>query len=157
MGRPRYDGPVPRATVAVVLLALIACDRGDPTSERILKRAKHLRWLPLPNVERPGAAEGTFVNAEVPKILVVSSPPATVVVKGKAIGLTPCEVDTKDLLTDGTGDPFPIQLTQNGVELAIGGFALSYEAALFYEGVPRDLPEILKSRGLWLYLVAKHP
>jgi hypothetical protein len=112
--------------------------------------------MPLPNVPS-STVGGVFVNSEVPRLLVATAPSgAEVFLEERLLGTTPFETETRNLLTDVKGAPFPMQVKIRGSDVPIAAYGLRYEAAMRLEGVsPDDLPPPLPNRDLWLYLVVK--
>jgi hypothetical protein len=141
---------------AVLVAALAACSPSDRDTPRILKRAASLRWMPLPETAAAGP-RGVYVNSEVPRILIASSPAgAAVSIGGKPAGTTPLEIETRLLLTDVKGEACTLDVKLDGEPADVAGYALRFEAASRYEGVtPDEIPPPLPSRDLWIYLVVK--
>lgn len=104
-----------------------------------------------------GALPGTFVNSAVRTILVESQPSgAQLLLRGEPIGVTPCSVETSLLVATEQGGDFALTLSRDGVVEPIIAYALHYEAALVHVLVdPTDVPATLRSRDLWLFLVAR--
>lgn len=151
--------------VAALLTLAAGCTDRDEDRDRgrILRRAKALRYLPLPNVEGVASAPaGMFVNTDVKMIRVETSPAgAEVFVRGKRAGTSPLEVAVADLLAQGTLDskaPFAIECKVAGASARLKRYVLRFEGANFNPGIGADaLPPALRGGDRFLYLELEAP
>ncbi|MFN0206846.1 MAG: PEGA domain-containing protein [Planctomycetota bacterium] len=152
-----------RRLALLLVLLIIGCS--DPDSAwrgSFSKRANALRLFPLPSTGDPNVPNAVFVNSNVKKILIVTQPPgATVKINGAVAGITPCDVNTAEIVCQDMNRrfiSFPMEFTIGGDARKVERFALRYEAAnVWVKTSQQELPDPLPSRDLWFYAVLSNP
>ncbi|MBI3819923.1 MAG: hypothetical protein HY286_14595 [Planctomycetes bacterium] len=149
-----------KSTAATILVCASApsCSRESAKLQAgIDQRAAELKLLALPRLNDPNVPVAVFVHSTASKIMIATPRSGiSIYISGREAGTTPCEIETRALLTPGASDPtisYPIEFIENGQRREPRRFALRFENANLNINVSQaELPEPLPGRDLWCFV-----